>query len=331
MPSACARLACLTLALGQAVAEAAPSPTRRAHSRRAGPADSSTSLPSVDFGALGTVYAAGSFAGLQTYSAGAAGSGSATADTLWLRATNGSLVQLGATSAGGSIGAVTVCQSTVYVGGSFSAIGGVTAANVASFNPASSSFAALGSGLAGPVKALACDGSGAVIAGGSFAGGVQTWSGSAWAAPSFGGVNGAVLAIDLVSSASGSSTLYGGNFTVSLANNTAPSTSNVVNATSIPSLGSALVPISLAPADVWSGPNSDQAQFADAHPIFCPSGADGTAGSTWLAQDGQAAIIVIRLYRPLRVGGIRIGNTHFQGRGLRQFKCVELHACSLTA
>lgn len=313
-------LVCLALLLGSACADAAPSPSR--HSRRAGPADASTALPAVDFGALGTVYAAGSFAGLQTYSAGAASAGSSTADSLWLRATNGSLVQLGATSDGGSIGAVTVCQSVVYIGGSFSALGGVPAANVASFRPASASFAALGSGVAGPVSALACDPSGSIIAGGSFAGGVQTWSGSSWAAPAFGGVNGAVLAIDPVASSSGASTLYGGNFTVALANGTAPSTSTVTNATSIASLGSALVPISLAPAEVWSGPNSEQSQFADAHPIFCPSGADGTAGSTWLARDGQAAIIVVRLYRPLRVGGLRIGNTHFQGRGLRQFKCA---------
>jgi hypothetical protein len=72
----------------------------------------------------------------------------------------------------------------LYVGGSFTAVGGVPANYIAKWDGAS--WSALGSGMNGPVRALAWDGANLYV-GGSFttAGGVQAsriakWDGSAW-------------------------------------------------------------------------------------------------------------------------------------------------------
>lgn len=114
----------------------------------------------------------------------------------------------------------------VVIGGSFSACGGVPAANVATWRPADGTFAALGDGVVAgqapvipTVSALAVIGDGLFV-GGSFgaAGGVAarnvarydlaagTWS--ALAGPSTDGVGGDVLALAAV----GTSLYVGGNF-----------------------------------------------------------------------------------------------------------------------
>ncbi len=70
-------------------------------------------------------------------------------------------------------------QGRVYVGGSFTQAGGVTANNVARFDPQANSWSALGTGaqngVDGTVRALAVDGQGRLYVGGSFtqAGGVS--------------------------------------------------------------------------------------------------------------------------------------------------------------
>src|SRR6476661_40525 len=92
----------------------------------------------------------------------------------------------------GTVSAVArAANGDVYVGGSFTVAGSVTANNIAKWN--GTAWSAIGAGLNGTVNALAVDGNGTVYAGGSFttAGGssanyVAKWNGTAWSAMSTG-------------------------------------------------------------------------------------------------------------------------------------------------
>ena len=76
--------------------------------------------------------------------------------------------------------AVMGANGVLYVGGVFSSIGGVAATNVTSYNPATTTWAALGAGIAaGGVSALAA--SGTTIYAAVENNNVQKWNGSAWA------------------------------------------------------------------------------------------------------------------------------------------------------
>ena len=94
----------------------------------------------------------------------------------------------------------------LYVGGSFTAAGGVSAANVAKWN--GSSWSAMGDEISGTVYSLAVSGS-LVYAGGSITGGVTCWNGHSWASLRE-GVNGGVQSLAM----SGSTLYVGGNFTM---------------------------------------------------------------------------------------------------------------------
>jgi hypothetical protein len=190
-------------------------------------------VPRIDFAALGLVALAGNFRGLQLYDANYQASLEALspaqdAQTLWSRAQDGRLLPLGSTNSGGSISAI--CQADsglIYVGGTFSSLATVTTANMASYDPSSDTFAALGSGLDGPVLSLYCSDD-QIVAGGTFSapvgatqaygGSVAYWSpsSSSWSPPSFGGVRGAVRAI--TGAEDDRSVFYGGNFSLSIAN-----------------------------------------------------------------------------------------------------------------
>jgi len=90
-------------------------------------------------------------------------------------------------------------DGTIYAGGRFTTIGGVSANRIAKWN--GSSWAALGSGLNGEVQDIAIAPDGTVYAGGSFttAGGVSAnyiakWNGSSWSALGT-GMNNTVYAV----------------------------------------------------------------------------------------------------------------------------------------
>jgi hypothetical protein len=100
----------------------------------------------------------------------------------------------------GSVFAIAVSGSNVYVGGSFALAGGVAANNIAEWNGTMGTWSALGSGVNGDVNAIAVVGSD-IYVGGSFteAGGVMAnniavWDGQNWSALGS-GVNGSVLAL----------------------------------------------------------------------------------------------------------------------------------------
>ena len=117
----------------------------------------------------------------------------------------------------GSVNTIAVSGSgEIFVGGSFTKAGGNPASNIAKWNPATSSWSALGVGLNNTVFALAINGSGDVYAGGSFttAGGnsasyIAKWNTttSSWSALGA-GLNNIVYAL----AASGSDIFVGGNF-----------------------------------------------------------------------------------------------------------------------
>ena len=124
------------------------------------------------------VYAAGSFtvAGNQYANSIARWDG-----TAWSALGNGTQngVRTSNGAAAGSVAALQVAGSELYVAGSFDTVGGVLAANVASWD--GSQWHALGTGVSGTLTCLAAQG-GTVYAGGVIAGNVQAWNGSQWSA-----------------------------------------------------------------------------------------------------------------------------------------------------
>ena len=120
------------------------------------------------------------------------------------------------TGANDSVSAIAVSGSDVYVGGSFTSAGGVTANHIAKWD--GSAWSALGTGTSGFVETIVVSGSD-VYVGGSFtsAGGVAAnhiakWDGSAWSALGNGlgtATNTSVSAIAV----SGSDVYVGGTFT----------------------------------------------------------------------------------------------------------------------
>ncbi|KAH9935400.1 cortical protein marker for cell polarity-domain-containing protein [Fomitopsis serialis] len=294
----------------------------------------SASLPQVDFDRMGAVALTGAFAGLGiSDSSSVATSFDSSTATLLSRAPDGALTPLGSTNEGGSILAGCALNDVFYFGGNFSSINGTSASYIASYTASSDSLASLGSnGPNGPVHALYCDASNNdVWVGGKFtspASSVALWNtkSSQWSSPPFGGLLGAsaeVLAINTNSSAS--SLLFAGSFTVSYGNSTINSTNNpnVPFSPGASPFSSSLVPIGLQNAQIVAQPASTQSGFNDIENILCPAGADG-AGNTWLAADGQTAVITARAFSSLSARGIRLGNTFVDGRGTTAFTLTTI-------
>ncbi|GAA5987924.1 hypothetical protein JCM10908_007272 [Rhodotorula pacifica] len=300
-----------------------------------------SSLPQVDFAALGTVAVVGNFASLSLFdSENPPHPYDPQAATLLAKTTDGDVRQIGATDEGGQIHAV--CQSdsnAVYIGGNFTRIGGVAVSNIAAYDPAGHGFSPLGAGLNGVVRSLACNGS-TIYAGGDFAApsgvanagpNVAAWSTSAkaWTALPLYGFDGAVESIS--QSQDGRSLFFGGEFTTSFANGTVsngtPATSSSgspsSSSPSFPSLGSSLTPISLNSSDYWASPTTWTSGYGRPQYVFCPRREDGI-GASWLLVDGQAGFFIVRMYRELNVRGIRLGNTFVEGRGTQNFSVVSI-------
>lgn len=303
-------------------------------------------VPQIDYSQLGKVAIAGSFAGIQFYDPQyPTVTFDTNASSFILRTPEGVLHPLASTNPGGQINAL--CQSSasglVYIGGSFARIGQVDAANIAQFDPSSRSLTALGSGFDGPVTALSCvDSSSTLYVGGTFkapvgssaasgyGGSVASWSygSKAWSPLPFSGLNGPV---DTISpSSNGASLFFGGSFRTTFANgngvaststSSSPSSSSAggTNGSGIGSLGSSLTPISLN-ASTWNaGPTTYTSGFGRPQYVFCPSGPDGI-GTSWLLVDGSFGHFTVNLDTSVQAGGIRLGNTFYEGRGTRSFR-----------
>ncbi|KAI0645397.1 cortical protein marker for cell polarity-domain-containing protein [Trametes meyenii] len=285
----------------------------------------------VDFDRMGKVGLAGAFAGLDI----ATNSSSITFDpstaSLLARSSDGSLSKLASTNAGGSILAGCAIGDAVYVAGNFSSIGGTSASNVASYS--SGSFSALGSnGPNGPVRALYCDSSRKQVwAGGQFSSpgaSVAVWdtASSSWSAAPFGGLTGAAAEVLSITSNSSQSSLFlSGSFITSFGNGSVPLNStnnpNVPFSSGATPFSSSLVPVPLQDAQI--SPSSTGGQFGNVESILCPSGADGP-GNTWLAPDGNKAVITVRKFAFLTARGIRLGNTFLNGRSTTGFSVATI-------
>lgn len=173
-------------------------------------------------------------------------------------------------------------SGNLYIGGSFSAAGDVVASNIAEWN--GSVWSALGSGINGPVYALAISG-GSIIAGGTFttAGGVSAnniaeWSGSSWSALGS-GMSSAGMATVYALAVSGNNLYAGGKFTTAGGN--PASYIAQWNGTSWSALGSGMngwvYALAVSGSDLFAGGG-----FTTAGGISANSIAEWN-GSSWLA------------------------------------------------
>ncbi|BEI83040.1 hypothetical protein CcaverHIS002_0309080 [Cutaneotrichosporon cavernicola] len=306
-------------------------------------------LPSVNFSKMGRVVFGGEFAGLDWFTSqspfavraadnGTIVSYSATADTLVMRADDGTVTPIGATNDGGRISSM--CWSNdgiLYVGGEFNQFGGINANSVVSYSPSQAKFSAMGTGIAGPVETLYCDDADHdVWAGGFFSapeslGNVGRWSTetSAWAAVPFGGLNGRVRAIS--SSLDGGSLYFGGEFTTQFADNSNTTARTMASVSIAPpntiTTGDSgyLVPVTIpAAASEFGGlhinaaPATNQDQYNNADSIVCPN------TGPWLARDASVATVNILGYSYLTGSGIRMSNGLVGGRGTTSFTVTTL-------
>ena len=294
-------------------------------------------LPLVDFDRMGTVGLVGAFAGLDFFNSSSANvSFDPTTSTLLSRSADGSLTRIASTNAGGAVSAGCAIANTYYLAGNFSSIGNTTASNVASYNPASGAFSALGNGGPnGHVSALYCDSAhNKLWAGGQFsspASAVAVWDtkASSWSAPPFGGLTGAAAEVlSITTNASQASLFFAGSFVASFNGN--GSALNTTNNPNVPfsqgatPFSSSLVPIPLENAQIQGAPSSTNSSFSNIQNILCPAGNDGP-GQTWFAADGNGAQITVRTFQSYSASGVRLGNTFLDGRGTTAFTYVACY------
>lgn len=300
---------------------------------------------------MGSVGLGGSFAGLDWWtedspfsSSGSASSSStrfsSEGGTVFYQDSEGRYRAIGSTEAGGQVDALcwageSGSNGTLYIGGSFTSIGGQASSNVMSYDIASESFAPISPGLSGSVNSLYCDNSrNQVWVGGSFdapvgegGGNLALWStsSSSWTTVDFGGLNGPVVQIS--PSANGDSLYFAGDFsTTFISNSTTDSTMNITSVPSAPDGTSTtgrsgyLTPVTLPPVSSASGnltvsvgPTTTQDQYSDPNVLLCPG------EGVWLARDNSVANVDLLGYNFWRASGVRVKNGLVQGRGTTHF------------
>ena len=134
--------------------------------------------------AAGNVYAGGNFT--------AAGSVTTGNIAKWSPSGSGTWSALSSGISGGQVNALAIDSAgSVYVGGTFTTAGGVSANKIAKWTPSGSGsgWSALRTGVGGTVNALAIDSAGSVYVGGGFttadgatANRIAKWDGTAWSA-----------------------------------------------------------------------------------------------------------------------------------------------------
>ncbi|KAF9562785.1 hypothetical protein CPC08DRAFT_362723 [Agrocybe pediades] len=295
--------------------------------------DSSSAFPQVDFDRMGKVGLAGAFAGLDLFSNNSVAFDSTTA-ALLSRASDGSLTRIASTNSGGSILAGCPLNNIFYLAGEFSSIDGNSIANIASFDPSTNAFAALGSGGPnGRINTLFCDDKDNKV----WVGGAFTSPGSSiaifdpkansWSGAPFKGVSGQQAEVhSITSNSSDASLFFAGSFITSFGNGNV-----VLNGTNNPNVpfsagaslfSSSLVPVPLENADV-TAPSSSESGFNDIHNTLCPSGPDGS-GNSWFAADTATPKIIVRTGSFLSASGIRLGNTFQPNHGTTGFSVTTL-------
>ena len=289
--------------------------------------------PLVDFDRMGTVGLTGAFAGLDFFNSSSVNASfDPSTSTLFSRSAEGSLTRIASTNTGGVVSAGCALGNTYYIAGTFSSIGDTSASNVASYDPTSGTFSALGTGGPnGPVNALFCDSTNNKLwTGGQFsspASAVAVWDtkASSWSAPPFGGLTGAAAEVSsITTNASQASLFFTGSFITNFGNGTALNTTNNPNvpfSQGATPFSSSLVPIPLETAQIQGSPSSLDPSFSNIQNILCPAGNDGP-GQTWFAADGNSAQVTVRTFQSISASGVRLGNTFLDGRGTTVFTYV---------
>ncbi|KAG2145943.1 cortical protein marker for cell polarity-domain-containing protein [Suillus bovinus] len=286
---------------------------------------------------MGQVGLAGAFAGLSLFNNATAVTFDPSVSSLLARTAEGALTTLGTTNAGGLIRSGCAINDIFYLAGSFSSIGNtsVSASNIASYMPSSGVFAALGSnGPNGPVYSLYCDISTSQLwVGGSFTSpgsSVAIWDtkSNSWSAPPFKGFTGdGREVLSITSNASENSLFFAGSFLTSFAANAISlNTTNNPNVPYSPGatpFSSSLVPVPLQAAEILGQPSSSDPEFSNISNILCPAGPDGP-GNTWLAANGNGAVITIRDFSSINAYGVRLGNTFQSGFGTTTFSVTSI-------
>ncbi|KAI0302566.1 cortical protein marker for cell polarity-domain-containing protein [Russula brevipes] len=242
--------------------------------------------PLVDFDRMGTVGLVGAFAGLDFFNSSSANIAfDPSTSTVLSRSADGELTRIASTDAGGTVSAGCAMGNTYYVAGNFSSIGNTAVSNVASYDPASGKFSALGSGGPnGQVRALYCDSTRNTLwAGGHFsspASAVAVWDtkASSWSAPPFGNLTGGTAEVfSITTNASQASLFFAGSFITAFGNGTLNTTNNpnVPFSQGATPFSSSLVPIPLETAQIQGSPSSSDPSFSNIQNILCPAGNDG--------------------------------------------------------
>lgn len=269
-----------------------------------------SSLPEIDYSRMGTVAFLGSFTGIDFYdpsfntsssssssfsSSSTNAKFSSTADSLVLRTSSGRGRVLATTNEGGRISST--CWSshggdggTLFLGGEFSALGGIDVINIAKYNIDSGSVSALSRSQSDsdstlsvrePVNAVYCDDANErVWIGGEFENNVLVYylTNSTIGVPPFQALNGPVDSISSLSSSSSSlsssssnidpdsitSLLFGGRFTTEFATTTNVTTnmttlmnSSAPEGTTTVGFSGFLTPISISPSSSNTDSNTD--------------------------------------------------------------------------
>jgi hypothetical protein len=289
---------------------------------------------------MGTVGLVGAFAGLDFFNSSSANIAfDPSTSTVLSRSADGELTRIASTDAGGTVSAGCAMGNTYYIAGNFSSIGNTAVSNVASYDPASGKFSALGSGGPnGQVRALYCDSTrNKLWAGGHFsspASAVAVWDtkASSWSAPPFGNLTGGTAEVlSITTNASQSSLFFAGSFITAFGNGSAL---NITNNPNVPfsqgatPFSSSLVPIPLETAQIQGSPSSSDPSFSNIQNVLCPAGNDGP-GQTWFAADGNGAQITARVFQSISASGVRLGNT-FIDRSTTAFTYVGVFSRMLT-
>ncbi|KAG1883988.1 hypothetical protein F4604DRAFT_1979649 [Suillus subluteus] len=114
------------------------------------------------------------------------------------------------------------------------------------------------------------------------------------------------------------SLFFAGSFLTSFAANaTALNNTNNPNIPYSPGatpFSSSLVPVPLEGAQILGQPSSSNPQFSNIPNILCPAGPDGP-GNTWLAANGNGAVITVHDFSSINAYGVHLGNTSQSGFG----------------
>jgi len=272
------------------------------------------SIPDLDLSSLGRVTIAGDFDGVSLYEyEGQSEITQRQGSSILTPLPNGILTNLSSADAQiRDMCAFTKKDGTfagIFVGGSFTSLGGVHSPGAALFNPNSSQVTAL-PGLNGSVSTVLCDqSSNRVYVGGSFSHDNSTnavaWTpDNGWTDLSFDGFNGRVNSI--VKNDNGH-IIFGGSF------------NGLGNTTTSPSKNNTKQILNLSSATITSDADSSISGFEDPTNIVCSTSGKAGQGKTYLLHDYAPGFWRAELGFNFHPTKVRLYNTHIDGRGTKDF------------